>query len=856
MMIEAINLKTEYLKDPMGIDLKHPRLFWQVSGAKKQTAYQIAYRRNEGERIEADPVHTDTMHGMLPEILKSRDRVEWCVRLTDENGTVGGWSDWASFEMGLLEKEDFKAHWIMGDYEHDPKAEVRYPADCFLTEFSYGKKLKRARLYITACGMYEAKLNGKKVGDRVLAPGSTAFQKRVHYQTYDVTELIRTENRFTIELADGFYASRTGCFGKAKIYGYEPKVIAQLELTAEDGTVETVLTDEKFRWSNDGPTVYADLKDGETIDSRKEASWSGHARECAYEGILCADNNVPVHEKEIFTSLRVIHCPDGQTVLDFGQNIAGYMEFSVCGNAGDKVSMICGEKLDENGNFTIANILLKGDYDTERLQREEFICNGTRQTYRPKFTVMGFQYVLLLNWPEEIKPENFRAVAVYSDMEITGTFDCSEEGVNRIVKNTLWSMKGNFLDVPTDCPTRERAGWTGDAQLFFETGNYLMDQAAFFRKWMQDVEDVQKENGMIYNINPANPKGNALLEWFSVEGGVGWGDAFLMIPYYYWKRYGDDTLIRTHWESMKKCFGFYEKRVGKRNLFSLFKPGYGKYSRYLCACGRDFGEWTEPDDCAPSKAALMFPHAEEGTAYIAYDAGIMAEMAEHLGKNSEKEHYKDLQEPLKEAYNHYFLGDGTFTTNRMAKYVRPCALGLAENEVKKNLLQNIVRLNRERDYKVGTGFLSTPFVMELLTEAGASNDAYRMLTNPEFGWMKQVKEGATTIWENWTNDASLNHYSKGACCNWLFACVCGIGFDGTKNKIRITPHTVPQLTHASLRYHSVYGEVYSGWKREGKKIIYEITVPSNCIAEVILPGKEKCLLEAGEYRLEGMDCEQ
>ncbi len=850
-MIQAVNLKTEYLQNPVGIDLQNPRLFWQVEGAKKQAAYQIAYRINESERTETDWKYTDEMMGTFIHSLGSRDRVEWSVRLIDENGDTGEWSKCAFFEMGLLETSDWKAKWIMGNYIHQQKKEVRYPADCFLRNFTYNGRLRNARLYITACGMYEAKLNGTKIGDRVLAPGATAFQKRVHYQVYDITRLIAKENIFTIELADGFYASRTGCFGKAKIYGYEPKVLAQLELTGEDGHVETIITDEHFRWSNDGPTVYADLKDGETIDSRKIPSYQGNAKPTDYHGMICADNNVAVREKEVFVMPEIIHCPDGHTVLNFGQNIAGYVEFSVCGKAGEKVSMICGEKLDENGNFTIANILLKGDYDTERLQREEFICDGTRQIYRPKFAVMGFQYVLLLNWPEEIRRENFKAIAVYSDMEITGDFSCSDEGVNQIVKNTLWSMKGNFLDVPTDCPTRERAGWTGDAQLFFETGNYLMDQSAFFRKWLQDVEDVQKENGMIYNINPANPDGNALIEWFSVEGGVGWGDAFLIIPYYYWKRYGDDFLIRKHWESMKKCFSFYEKRIGKRNLFTLLKPGYGRYSKYLCACGRDFGEWTEPEDCAPSKASLMFPHTEEGTAYIAYDAGLMAEMAEHLQDRKLSEYYQKIHLHLKEAYGHYFLENGNLKTNRMAKYVRPCALGLAEGEVRKNLLEHIVQLNRKRAYKVGTGFLSTPFVMELLTDAGAAGDAYKMLVNPDFGWMKQIREGATTIWENWTDDASLNHYSKGACCNWLFSCVCGIRLNGEKNSIEIAPHLVPQLTHASMRYRSVYGEVYSCWKKEGRKIIYEISIPANCQAQVTLPGKKTCCLEAGDYRFEG-----
>lgn len=830
----------------MGLDIEKPRLFWNADGKGMQKAYEIEYLLNDTLPVRLPIMKSGSMRTVFTPELKSRDRVCWRIRLTDENRETGEWSEWASFEIGLLNVEDWKAKWIMGDYEHSSKSEIRYPVDCFKKEFTVKSALKRVRLYITACGLYEVKINGHKVGNRVFTPGSTAFQKRVHYQTYDVTEMIQSENTFTIELADGFYSSKTGCFNKAKVFGYEPKIIAQLELVNEKDDIEIVGTDGSFLWSNDSEIRYADMKDGETVDSRMSATYTGTARVTEYQGIICADNNVPVIEKEQLINPRVVHCPDGNTVLDFGQNIAGYVEFTVTGAPGHKVSLICGEKLDDNGNFTIKNILLSGDYDTQRMQREEFICDGSTQTYHPKFSVMGFQYVMLLDWPEKIKPENFRAIAVYSDMRVTGKFQCSDSGICRILQNTMWSVKGNFLDVPTDCPTRERAGWTGDAQLFFNTGNYLMDQAAFFRKWMRDMADCQKNNGMIYNINPSNPGAGAFMEWLSVEGGVGWGDAFLMIPYFYWKRYGDDMLIRLYWDQMVKCFGFYKKRIGKRNLFTLFKPGYGKYSKYLCTCGRDFGEWTEPDDCAPGKTSLLFPHTEEGTAYIAFDAGIMAEMAEHLGYN-DAEMYRKLHENVKQAYRHYFLGDGTFSTDRMCKYVRPCALGLAEGEVRKNLLKNIVRLNRERNYRIGTGFLSTPFVLGLLTEAGTPQDAYHMLTNPEFGWMQQIKKGATTVWENWTDDASLNHYSKGACCQWLFDCVCGIRLDERENHFIIEPHPVFQLENAGFVYESVYGIVESEWKKQGDDYVYHIVIPCNCMAEVKLPGEKARKLPAGSY---------
>ena len=851
-MICAVSLKTEYMTNPMGIDSGKQRLSWKVQGAKKQSACQIRLRVNEGEGSEREPVNSDRMRVFLKMPLSSRDRVCWQVRLTDENGETGPWSESAVFERGLLERSDWQAKWIMGDYDHDTNPKVRYPVDCFRKEVALKKGLARARLYATACGLYEACVDGEKVGDQVMAPGSTAFQKRVHYQTYDVTALLAGKEtaELTFQLADGYYASRQGVFGKAKPFGAEPKLLAQLELYYEDGTEVILGTDETFSWSNDGPIRLADMKDGEVTDLRMVPSYGGFARETAYEGAVCASDNVPVREKERFSNPKVIHCPDGHTVLDFGQNLAGYMEVSLQGPAGHKCSMVFGERLNEEGNFSYTNISYEGEYDKSHFQTNDVICDGKRHVYKPKFTVMGFQYVLLLDWPEEVVPESFTAIAVYSDMDVTFDFISSDPGLNQIVKNTFWSIKGNFLDVPTDCPTRERAGWTGDAQLFFNTGNYMMDQRSFFRKWLRDVADCQKENGLVYNVNPSNPSGSALFEWVSVEGSAGWGDAMIMIPYYYWKRYGDDVLIREFWEPMKKCFAFYRRRMGKRNLLSLFSPKHSRYDRYLCACGRDFGEWTEPDDCAPPKSKMMIPMAEEATGYLSYVAGLMGEMAEYLGKEKMAEGCRRVQEKTEEAYNYYFVQDGNVTSNRMCKYARPCGLGLAKGEARRRLLEKIVKLNRERDYRIGTGFLSTPFVLELLSEAGESGDAYRMLMNPDLGWMQQVNQGATTVWENWTPDASLNHYSKGACCQWVFDCLCGVKLDGRENTFVIEPHTVPQLERISFSYDSVYGTVKSGWEKTESGYTFSITVPANCRAEVRLPGEgpEKVrVLEAGTY---------
>ena len=849
-MITAYACKTAYLTDPIGLDLTRPQLNWKVSGAQCQTAYQLRFAINEGDWKERDAEQSSDMFMQFPAELKSRERVCWQIRLTDENGETGPWSETARFEIGLIHSYDWKAKWIMGAYPHSKDSKKRYPVDCFRRRFSISGPVERARLYITACGLYETKLNGVRVGDQVLAPGSTAFQKRVHFQTYDVTDLIGRENEWTIDLADGWYAGNTGVFNKAKAYGNEPKVLAQLELFYEDGSRESVGTDAMFRWSNDGPVRLADMKDGEVVDFRWEPSYRGYAQETDYNGLICASNSNPVREKERFANPSVLHTPNGQTVLDFGQNLAGYMEVTVSGESGHTCSMVFGEKLNEEGNFTVANIAWKGEYDTCHFQTNELICDGEKHFYKPRFTVMGFRYVLLQDWPEKVEPENFTAIAVYSDMDTTFRFTSSDENLSRIVRNTLWSVKGNFLDVPTDCPTRERAGWTGDAQLFYNTGNYMMDQRAFFRKWLRDVADCQKENGLVHNINPSPPGASAFIEWISMEGSAGWGDAMITIPWYFWKRYGDDGLVREFWPEMEKCWGFFRSRLGRRNLFSLFTPRRSEYDRYVIACGRHFGEWTEPEDCAPGSTALLLPMTEEATAYFSYSSRLMSEMAAHMGKVNEAADYADFAEKSMKAYNHYFVQNGEVESRRMCKYVRPCGLGLAEGEARQRLLKKIVELNRERVYRIGTGFLTTPFVFEMLSEGGDSDGAYRTLTNPEIGWVQQIRQGATTVWENWTPDASLNHYSKGACCQWLFDCICGVKLDDRRNHFVIEPHILSRVDSIFFSYDSAYGAVESGWTKKDGKIIYAVTVPANCEAELKLPGCETKTLSAGSYTFE------
>lgn len=845
-MIHAVNLKTEYLRNPLGIDIEEPRLMWNVAEAIKQSAYVVQVEIEGRLAYTSEKVETDEMSAIIPVALKSRDSVSWQVKLYNESGEEGPWSESADFEMGLLRPSDWKAKWIMGNYTHSKKKKVRYPVDYFKKEFKASGEIVKARLYITANGVYEAKINGTRVGHQYFTPGSTNYDVRTHYQTFDVKELLTDHNTLEVELGDGWYASKSGVFGGSKVFGYEPKILAQLEMTDKQGNITTIASDKSFVWSNDGPIRYADMKDGEIVEAGKKPSYSSVALETVYNGRVCCSNNVPIVEKERLKPV-VIRTPDGQTVLDFKQNIAGYVEFFVKAPKGHKITMVMGETLDRKGNFTIKNISYDGEYTKSHLQKIEYICSGNgEEHYKPKFCIQGFQYALVQNWPGEVKADQFTAIAVYSDMEIAADFNCSHEGINKIVENTLWSVKGNFMDVPTDCPTRERAGWTGDAQLFFNTGSIFMDQAAFYRKWMRDVSDEQAESGLVYNINP---RVSNFRNSLSIEGSSGWGDAMILIPYRYWKRYGDDSVMKSQYEAMVSCAEFFIQRLGKFNLFSTFKFNKNMtHRKYIVGIGRHFGEWTEPQG-TESKLALALPRPEEASAYLAYSLTCLGEMAGHLGKVEDAQKYKELAKKIKEAYQFYFTENETIKTKRMAKLVRPVALDLVDSRVKQNLQEELVNLVRERDYKIGTGFLSTPFLLGILSDAGYAEEAYKMLVQPELpGWMYQVNNGATTMWENWTPNASLNHYSKGACCEWLFSNVCGINTSEQKNHFVIKPTPCGDLKHAKLTYSSVYGKVTSGWEKAGDEFTYTIVIPGNCTADLCFADGEQQRVGAGTYK--------
>ncbi len=851
--MKAIELRTEYLDNPLGVDFIHPRFMWKCdaerSGASPleddtersgaaQTAYQIVTRNWDSGKVESS-----SMYAEYPKDLKSRERVIWKVRLWDENDEPGEWSE-AFFEQGIAK---WNARWITGNYSVNKKE--RYPVDCFRKGFSVEKKVKRARLYITACGLYEARLNGQKIGDFVMAPGYTDYRKRVQYQTYDVTEqVISGENELMVQLADGWYRGSVGAWGRKNEYGTETKLLAQLEILYTDKSRERIITDETWQWSCDGPIRFADNKDGETVEAFRTPMYTGRAKLTRHSVRPTCSDNVPVKEHEQFKP-ALITTPSGKTVLDFGQNIAGYVSFSLNARIGQRIFLRFGEMLDKDGEFTQKNIQVSRKGYTSPLQQIDYTCSEGRNEYKTTFAVFGFQYVLV-ETEVPFAPEDFTAIAVYSDLEQTGWFESSNILLNRFFDATVWSAKGNHLDIPTDCPTRERHGWAGDAQIFARTASYLFQFAPFARKYENDLIDAQHKNG---NFTQIAPVGGVDPYMNTMDGSPGWSDAGVLIPWVLYTQYGDRRILEGTYDNMRRFALYKISTVGKWYPTAL-PTGVGlKGFRSISNYGQSYGEWAEPVDVNRFHIGdFISPHPEETTAYIVYLMRHMEKIARLLGKTDDAELFVRNAEKVKAGYQQLVKTKKfSLDTDRQAKLVRPLFMDLLDDDQTDQAKKRLIQALENYNWRLGTGFLSTPLILYVLADMDIEY-AYRLLENEEIpGWLSMPKNGANTIWESWEGPYksdggtdSLNHYSKGALVEWLFTGMCGIRVDG-ENHFIVAPRPGGHFTHAEARYNSIYGMIESRWEKKDDRIIYTITVPANCEAEVSLPDGRTCIQNSG-----------
>ena len=835
--MKAINIRTEYLINPIGIDIENPRIFWNCEGGVKQTAYRIV-----SEKWDSGKVGSSSMRASYPIALASGERVNYKIKLWDGDGNEGDWSEEAFFEAGLLNSADWQADWITGDYKVDKNA--RYPVDCFRKRFTLRGKVAKARLYMTACGIYSAAINGVRVSFP-FAPGVTDYRKRVQYQTYDVTELLEEDNTLTAELADGWYRGSVGAWGLRNQYGTETKLLARLEIEYDNGEKTKIVSDGTWRWSNDGPIHFADNKDGEIYDARKTPSYSGWAKLTDHNVVPTASNNVPVAEKETFKGTMTV-TPSGKKLIDFGQNIAGYIAFKANAKEGQKITFRFGE-LTKDGELYQKNIQLSKGKKTTPMQKTEYVCKEGVNEYKTTFAVFGFQYAEI-DTDVDIRAEDVTAIAVYSDMEETGSFRSSNELLNRFTDATRWSAKNNSLDLPTDCPTRERHGWLGDAQIFADTAGYLFNYQPFIRKYENDICDAQHRNGCFTQIVPT---GGIDFYMSPMDGSAGWSDAGVFIPYRTYLRYGDEKMLSGHYSQMRRYAEYKIKTLGKP--YPTAKPtGLRLKDRLnISNYGQSYGEWAEPADVKAFEIAdFVSPHPEETTAYIVWLMEVMADIADILDKPDDKQRYLSYADRVRRGYRKLIKTKKfTLDTDRQAKLVRPLYLGLLDEEQTEYAKKRLITALENYGWRLGTGFLSTPLILYVLQDIDIGY-AYKLLENEEIpGWLSMPKAGANTIWEAWEgpNSASggigsLNHYSKGALVEWLFGEMCGIKVDG-ENHFVIEPKPGGHFTFAEAEYRSVYGTVKSGWEKKPDGYEYTVSVPANTTARFIAPdGTEKKLL--------------
>ncbi len=834
--MKAARIRIEGLKNPLGIDIPFPRITWNCDGGVRQSAYRVILKKNGEPAFDSNKVLSSSMHFDTPIPLSSREEVEVSIVLYDEND-VEGEPVHARFEMGLLHPSDWKASWITGAYS--PKKKNRYPVDCFKKEFVL-RDVEKARLYATACGIYEIKLNGKAITDTRYNPGYTDYRVRVHYQTYDVTPYLEEgKNVLEVSLSDGWYRGSVGAWGLRNEFGTVSKFLLQLEADTRNGPI-TLVSDSSWGWSNDGPIREADLKDGEIVDARMVPSYAGKAKKTSHKVVPSAPNVYPAQGHETFLP-TLLTTPSGKKVLDFHQNFQGVVRFALNAHDGEKVSLRFGEMLDKNGEFTQTNIQCRNKKGTKITPKQEvtYLCKEGLNEYETRFAVFGFRYVLI-ETDIAFKPEDFLGIAIYSSMPETGTYSCDSELVNRFVDITRWSAKSNHLFIPTDCPTRERHGWSGDAQIFAGTASYLFDFDPFARKYVQDLYDWQKKDGKLPQIAPY---GGVDFYMDCMNGSVGWADAGVIIPYKMYARYGDKKILETHYEGMRKYARFMERRFRKWTPLSHPVPLKRKERKYVVNYGQCYGEWAEPADVYPNHwTNVVFPEPEVATAYTHYVMTLMEKIAKILGKEEDAAHYADIASKTKESY--IALRNTkpyTLDTDRQARLVRPLYFHLLDEKQEEYAKKRLIEALDHYGWRLGTGFLSTPLILDVLSDIDIEF-AYKLLENEEMpGWLFMPKSGSTTVWESWEGTeaqggiASLNHYSKGAVVEWLFASSAGIKVDGERHFL-LAPRPGGHIDHVDCSYRSAYGRVASSFHKEGEKYAYSFLVPPNCTATILLNG--------------------
>ncbi len=816
--------------------------------------------------------------------LQSHMQCYWKVQVWCQDGGPSAWSEVARWTMGLLEEADWQATWIGSDrlyqeilrqfrpgnrdagnkafrpplpirlaklllpnwlkmlikqrlmgrlatlvslfwiWQKKRMKPVLVPCPYLRREFE-ARGVRRATLYVTALGLYEVHVNGQRVGEDHFTPGWTDYGKRVYYQTYDVTDLMREgANALGAILSDGWYAGYLGPHSRRGYYGAAPRLALELHLDCEDGTTQLVVTDSSWK-AGPGPLLEADVLMGERYDARREAvgwcepgfddsAWWPVDTGAHLSPRIEAMPHEPVRCREEIKSLSMSEPEAGCYVFDMGRNIAGWARLAVRGPAGSRVTLRYGERLDRHGRLYTAN--LRGARATDT-----YILKGQgREIWEPRFTYHGFQFVEVTGYPGVPEEGSIIGISLGSAMPETGSFECSNAMLNRLYRNIVTTQRANFIEVPTDCPQRdERLGWLGDAQVFLGTAAYNMDVAAFVTKWLADIRDAQSPEGAYPDVAPRVVAVQ--------DGSPGWADAGVICPWILSRAYDDARIIERHYDSMRAWVDYLD--AGNPDHL---------WNRHT---GNNNGEWL-PVDLGTPKEVLA-------TAYFAYSTGLLAEMAASIGRETDAEAYRSLREKIGQAFNDaYVSGDGRIKGETQTCYVMALQADLLPKALRDKAARHLVEDIRRRGGHLSTGFFGTAYLAPVLTAAGHLETAYEILLQETFpSWGYTIRQGATSIWERWDGFTerkgfhaplmnSFSHFAFGSIGEWLLSTVAGIGTEGPGyRQIVIHPRPGGGLTSARAHYDAISGRISSAWRIEEDRFLFDVSIPANTSAQVVLP---------------------
>jgi alpha-L-rhamnosidase len=872
-----IDLRTEYLFNPIGIETTSPSLSWKLESSERnilqesfriKCASSIEELENEshllwdsGEVKSDKSIHTEYKGSTLV----SAQKVHWQVKVRTNKGNESDWSEPAFWEMGLLEKSDWKAKWIEPNLDENP--ETSNPCPLLRKEFKIEKEISKARIYVTARGLYHLQLNGQKVGDQELTPGWTSYHKRLQYQVFDITDQLKAGNiAIGAILGDGWYRGFFGWQGKKNLYGEKTALLCQLKLTFSDGSEQLIISDKSWKAAT-GAILQSEIYHGEIYDARLEkigwdnanyddTNWKSVSEKDFGFDNLVASQGSPIRVTNEIKPIQKITTPKDETVLDFGQNMVGRIQFRLKGKRGDKITIYHAEVLDKTGNFYTDNL-------RSAKQKTEYTFKGEGiETYEPYFTFMGFRYIKIEDYTGEINLNDFTGKVIHSDMEFTGDFECSDSPVNQLHKNIQWGLRGNFVDVPTDCPQRdERMGWTGDAQVFAPTACFNVNAAPFFTKWMKDVAADQREDGNVPWVVPMVIENGGGTGWSDGYGGTGWADAAIIIPWTIYERFGDKRILAEQYNSMKGWEEYMINEAGEKYLFNTgFHFGdwlsFAEYSSYI---------YNAPD------YGFAGAHTEKdliATAYFYHSTHLMAQIAQVLGKTDDAEKYASLLPRIKKAFRDEFITqNGRLISNTQTAYSLALSFALIPDEFLETAAEKLAE-NVNHFQHLTTGFLGTPVLCHALTNFGFPELAFKLLFNIKYpSWLYAVTMGATTIWERWDGIKpdgtfqdvgmnSFNHYAYGAIGNWLYEKVAGIQPNpenpGYKNII-VKPVISDKLKFAGASYKSMYGEIKSRWELEAKNVQLSVTIPANTMARIFIPANENSVITENGKLIESLE---